>query len=154
MFTVVGGAFLQFLLELSVFGSGQECGESVLVGDDLIGDTAARDLAGPTDDTGHPIAALPVGVLFAPKWDHAAVRPREQLCTVVGGVHDDGVVGDAELIENLSHVSVVLDHPIAVDSLPVTPLDSFFKWVQMCMRDGVNHKKGGLVGLMGELDKV
>ena len=50
-----------------------------------------------------------------------AIRPGVVLGAVVGGIHDDGVVGDAQLVklvEQLADLLVVGDHPIAVVVLP------------------------------------
>ena len=49
----------------------------------------------------------------------AAVRPRRRLRAVVGAVDDDGVVGDAEIVELLQHPAdhvVVLDHAVGVEA--------------------------------------
>ena len=44
-------------------------------------------------------AAFPVGVFHHAERRVGAVRPGVVLGAVVGGIHDDGVVGDAEFIE-------------------------------------------------------
>ena len=70
---------------------------------------------------GHAPAALPVGVLLAAERRRAAVGPAHHLGAVVGRVHDDGVVGDAELVElveQLADVAVVLDHAVGIDAEP------------------------------------
>ncbi len=51
----------------------------------------------------------------------ARIGPGVVLRAVVGGIHDDGVIGDAqfiELVEHLADLLVVGDHPIAVIVLP------------------------------------
>ena len=68
---------------------------------------------------GTRIAAFPVRVLFAAEHRGAAVGPGEDLGAVVGGIHDDGVVVEAqllELVEQLADVAVVLDHAVGVDA--------------------------------------
>ena len=67
------------------------------------------------------VAAFPVGVLLAAERRRAAVRPAHRLGTVVGRVHDDGVVRDAELVElgqQLADHAVMLDHAVGVDPDP------------------------------------
>ena len=69
----------------------------------------------------HAPAAFPVGVLLAAERRVGAIRPGVVLGAVVGGIHDDGVVGDAQLVELVEHLAdllVVGDHPIAVVVLP------------------------------------
>ena len=49
----------------------------------------------------------------------AAVRPGHGLGAVVGGVDDDRVVGDAEVVELLEHRAdhvVVLDHAVGIEA--------------------------------------
>ncbi len=80
-------------------------------------DRAGLDLAGPPYEARHAPAAFPVGVLLAVERRVGAVRPGVVLGTVVGRVHDDRVVGDAELVELVEHLAdllVVRDHAIAV----------------------------------------
>ena len=67
----------------------------------------------------------PKPVLVALSWilDYqiGAVRPGVDLRAVVGRVHDDGVIGDTQLVEFVEHLAdlfVVGDHPIAVVVLP------------------------------------
>ena len=56
---------------------------------------AGRDVPGPADHRRHPVGALPVGVLLVAERRHAGVRPAVHVRPVVGGVHDDRVVGEA-----------------------------------------------------------
>ena len=65
-------------------------------------------------------AAFPGRALLAVERRHGAVRPQRDLGAVVGGVDDDGVVGDAEvveLLEQLADHAVMLDHAVGVDAL-------------------------------------
>ena len=76
---------------------------------------------GPADDRGHAIAALPVRVLLASERRRAAVRPGERLGAVVGRVDDDGVFGDAEVVEllqKLPDLPVMLDHAVGIGAKP------------------------------------
>ena len=75
------------------------------------------DLARPADHAGHPERPLPVGVLLAAERGHRPVRPGVHVRAVVGRVEDDGVVGDAQVVEGLEQladVAVVLDHAVGV----------------------------------------
>src|SRR5262249_11883408 len=73
-----------------------EGGDKVLVRANVVDDGSGLDHAGPTDQAGHAEAALPIGGFLALEWRRAAIGPSEYLRAVVGGVDDDGVVGDAE----------------------------------------------------------
>src|SRR5271169_498422 len=48
---------------------------------------------------GNAPSAFPVGVLLRSEGRVGAIRPGVVLWAVVGGVHDDGVVGDTQRIE-------------------------------------------------------
>ena len=89
-------------------------------------ETAARlDLAGPADHLGNPERALPVGGLLAAERGGRAVGPAVGVRAVVGAVDDDGVLGDAEFvdqIEQLADVAVVVDHRVVVRRLPAAGL--------------------------------
>ena len=67
----------------------------------------------------HAEAALPGRALLAVERRDAAVRPGHRLGAVVGAVDDDGVVGDAEVVELLQqradHV-VVLHHAVGIEA--------------------------------------
>ena len=76
--------------------------------------------AGPAHERRHAIAAFPVGVLLAAERRGAAVRPGECLGAVVGRVDDDGIVGDAEIVElfqKLADLAVML-RPCRPDKCP------------------------------------
>src|SRR5262249_47747786 len=80
--------------DVRLAGRGQQCRQHVLVSDELVGDCARLDDSRPADDARHAPAALPVGALLAAERRGATVRPGEDLSPVVGGPHDDRVVGD------------------------------------------------------------
>ena len=106
-------------------GGGQEGGQPVQVADDLVGHGAGLDLAGPAHHGRHPEGALPVGVLLVAEGRHAAVGPGVHMRPVVGAVHDDGVVGDAQVIQLLqqgAHALVMVDHDVVVFRLPAAGL--------------------------------
>ena len=110
-------AFFQLFHDLEVTTGGGEGGQPVFVGNDAVADRASRKVAGPFDETGHAIGTLPVRVLLAAEWRCAGVRPGVVVRAVVGGVLDDGIVRDAEVInelEQFAHLQVVLDHAVGV----------------------------------------
>src|SRR5215212_6378222 len=85
--------------------------------DDTIQDRACLDLARPADEAWYAPSTLPVGVLLAPERRVCAVRPRVVLRSVIGRVHDNGVVGDSqlfELVEDHPDLLVMDDHAIAI----------------------------------------
>ena len=87
---------------------------------DVVEHRARLDLAGPAHEGGHAPTAFPVGVLLGAERGDAGVRPAVVVRTVVRRVHDDGVVGDAQLVELGQHpadVLVVGDHDVVVVAL-------------------------------------
>ena len=85
--------------------------------EELVAHGAGLDDAGPANGAGHAVAAFPIGVLLAAERCTAAIGPAKRLGAVVGRIHDDGVVLEAqflELVEHLSHMSVVLDHAVGI----------------------------------------
>src|SRR4051795_3347012 len=85
--------------------------------DDTIKERACLDLARPANEAWYTPSALPVGVLLAPEWRVCAVRPSVVLRSVVGRVHDNGIVGDSqffELVEYHPDLLVMDDHAIAI----------------------------------------
>ena len=80
-------------------------------------DDTGRDLLGPSNHQRHAEGAFPVGVLFAAKRRHPGVRPRVHVRTVIGRVHDERVVRNAQLIQQVQHLAdvlVVVDHRVVV----------------------------------------
>src|SRR4051794_39842976 len=85
--------------------------------DDAVQDRACLDLARPANEAWYAPSTLPVGVLLAPERRVCAVRPSVVLRSVVGRVHDNGVVGDSqffELVEYHPDLLVMDDHAIAI----------------------------------------
>ena len=96
-------------------------GQPVHVVHDLVRDRTGFDLARPTHHRRHPPAALPVRVFLASERRGGGVRPRVVVRSVVGRVKHDRVVGDAQLVQlvqQLTHMAVVLHHAVGVDVLP------------------------------------
>ena len=119
---VVSPTFLPFSrssLTVVSPAAASKVGMHVFVRTDVVDDRAGLDHAGPANDRGDAVAAFPVGVLLAAEHRRAAVGPAHRLRAVVGGVHDDGVVVDAKLIElreQLANHAVVLDHAVGIDA--------------------------------------
>ena len=96
-------------------------GQPVLVRDDAVERRARREMAGPADEAGHAVGAFPVRVLLAAERRGAGVGPGVVVRAVVGRILDDGVVGEAEVVDQLEQFAdlhVVLDHAVAVFVLP------------------------------------
>ena len=89
-------------------------------------DTVARfDMTRPAHHGRYAVGAFPVGVLFAAERRHAGIGPGVHMRTIVGAVHDDGVVGDAQLVDLVEHgadVFVMVDHRIVIRALPASGL--------------------------------
>ncbi|MND76385.1 hypothetical protein D3C80_680320 [compost metagenome] len=103
------------------------------------------------------MAALVGGAFLAQERRGAAVRPGDLLRTVVGGVDDDGVVGDAEVIQLLQQfadVVVVLDHAVRIQA-DTGPAVGFLLQVGPDVHAGaVEPDEEGLVGLVRLVDEV
>ena len=87
--------------------------------ENLVRDCSGLDHAWPADEVRDAEAAFPAGVLFATEHGRTAIGPGKRLGSVVGGVDHDRIVGDAELfefIEQLAHMTIVLDHTVCVDA--------------------------------------
>ena len=100
-----------------------ERGDPVVVAHQFVGDRAGLDMARPAHQAGNAERAFPVGVLLRAEVRHGAVGPGVHVRAVVGGVDNDRVVGDAQVVEGLEDRAdrlVVLDH--AVDVLAVAVL--------------------------------
>ena len=86
----------------------------------------------------HAERAFPVGRLLALERRRAAVGPGHDLGAVVGRVDDDGVVGDAEVVELLQQLAdlAVVSRPCRRDRGRVRscPAISFLRCVKTCMR--------------------
>ena len=110
-------ALKQLLGDVRIAGGSEQRREHVDVRDDAVVDRSGLDRARPADEARYAPAAFPVGVLLPAERRVGAVRPGVVLRTVVGRVHDDRVVGDAQLVELVEHhadLLVVHDHAIAV----------------------------------------
>ena len=108
------------------------------------------DHAGPADERRHAEAAFQVGGLLAPERRGAAIGPGEDFGPVVGGVDDDGVVGDAEiveLLEKLADVAVVLDHAVGIDAQARLAFALFLEMREDVHAGGVVIAEERLVGL-------
>ena len=86
---------------------------------DVVDDRAGLDDAGPADRGRDAESTFPLRGLLAGEHRRAAVRPGEYFGAVVGGIHDDGIVFDAqflELGEQLANHPIVFDHAVGVDA--------------------------------------
>ena len=111
----------QFFLDVRGAGGSQQRRHPVQVRHDFVAYRAGLDVPGPADHAGDAIRALPVGVLLVAEGGHPRVRPTVHVRAVVGAVHDDRVISDAEIVdflEQASDILVMVDHRIVVLALP------------------------------------
>jgi len=87
------------------------------VGEDVVADGAGLN------DAGQRMRSAPVATLqfsaFSPRKGLCRHRPTERFGAVVGGIHDNGDVFEAEfleLVEQLADVAIVLDHAVRIDA--------------------------------------
>ena len=112
-------ALQQLVLDVRGASGRHQGRHPVLRRDDIVDLRSRLDETGPTHQGRHPVAAFPVGVLLAPEWRRATVRPSECLGAVVGRVDDDRVVGDAEVVEllqELPNLTIMLHHAVGINA--------------------------------------
>ena len=143
-------ALLQLVADVGIARRGEQRGQPVVVLDDVVGYAARLDLSGPADQLRHPVRALPVGVLLAAERRGARVRPAVAVRSVVGGVDDDGVVGDAELVEHVEHLCPrscrgrSSCRGSSTATAPPARRCSGLVWVNRCMWVKLHQTKNGL----------
>jgi hypothetical protein len=94
-------------------------GKPVFARKDLFEPGAGLDHPGPADDGRDAPAAFPFGVLFAAERGDPCIGEETDHRAVVGGVDDDGVPGQAEIVhglEQLANQRVVLDHSVDIET--------------------------------------
>ena len=114
-------ALQELVVDVRFAGGRDQRRRPVLGGEDVVDLGPRRHQAGPADHRRDAIAAFPIRVLLAAERRRAAVRPGESLGAVVGGVDDDRIVGDAEIVEllqKLADLPVMLDHAVRIDAEP------------------------------------
>src|SRR6185436_16736541 len=99
---VAGEALLS---DLVVTGNREHRRQHVDVRTDAVQGDAGLDLVRPAHETRHAPAAFPTRVLLTAERSVSSVGPGVVLWTVVGGIHDDGVVGDAQVVELLEQLA-------------------------------------------------
>lgn len=85
----------------------------------IIEDRTGCYLAGPADQGGHPGAPFPATTLFTPKGLPATIGIGIGVGSIIGGVHDNGIVGYAQLVQfvqQLTTLVVVFHHAIGVQA--------------------------------------
>ena len=120
--TIDLGALEELFLDVRRAGGGSEGRQPILVGDEPIERLARREMTGPTDEARHAVGAFPVRIFLTAEGRGACIRPGVVVRAVVRGILNDGVVGDAEVVnelEQFTHVQIVLDHAVAVIVLSV-----------------------------------
>ena len=147
-------ALLQLRLDVRFPGGGQEGGQPVQVADDLVGDGAGRDLAGPAHQGRHAEGASQLEFFSLRNGVMPRVGPSVHVRPVVGAVQDDRVIGDAELVELVQQRPTALSWSIIVSwysdcQRPDWPRLSGFGCVRKCMWVVLNHTKKGVSACAG-----
>src|SRR5258707_12495738 len=104
-------ALLQLLDDVGIARGGKESRQPIMMLPNLVGHRVGFDRPGPADHLRYPERALPVGGLLTSERGRSAVGPAVGMRTVIGAVDDDGVLGNAEFvdqIEQLTYVAVVV----------------------------------------------
>jgi hypothetical protein len=68
---------------------------------------------------GTPETTLPVRIFLTLEWGHAAVRPGHDLGPIIGGVNNNRIIGDfqvVQLLQDLAYMSIGFYHAVCVDS--------------------------------------
>src|SRR5262249_28133381 len=113
-------ARLHFLLDVRDASCGAERREPRDQRNGGVALCAGFHYAGPTHHHRDAHATFPGGTFLTMEGRHSAVRPKCNLRAIVGGVENDRVVGDTqivELLEELTDHAVVLDHAVGVNPL-------------------------------------
>ena len=151
-------ALHQPLLDVRHAGRRQERRHPVLVRDDAVEGLAGGEMAGPADEGRDAVGAFPVRVLLAAERRRAGIRPGIVVRAVVGRVQDDGVVGDAEVVEQLQEARrrARRARPCRRCTRPVRTCRgvSAFTCVRKCMRVPFHQQKKGLSALHLPVDEV
>jgi hypothetical protein len=111
--------FEQVGLHVAAASCSHQCGQHVFVCAHFIDDGAGLDHPGPADHAGYAVCAFVLGIFFTAEGGSAAVGPAHNFGPIVGGIHHDGVVGDAQLVDrfqDLAHVHVVLHHTVWINA--------------------------------------
>src|SRR6187431_908212 len=90
---------LDLVYQIGLAVGGGESGDEVQQRTDVVDHAAGLDHARPAHHARDAPAPLPVGVLLAAERRSAAVRPRADLRSVIGGEDDDRIVRDAEFLK-------------------------------------------------------
>ena len=148
---------LQVFLGSLVSGRSHQRRQHVFMGGDVVDDDTGLDDAGPFDYRGNTVAAFPLGVLLAAKHRRATIGPSKGFCAVIGGIHDDRVLVEAQLLklgQDLAHVAVVLDHAIGIDAQACLAFGFLLQVREDVHARGVPPEKKWLVRLLGALHEV
>ncbi len=153
-------ACLELLDDIRLAGHGKQRRQPFLVGDDTAEHLARFKLAWPAYEAGHAEGALPVGVLFTAPGRDGPIRPGIVMRAVVGRVLDDGVVGDAQLVQQVEQLAdrpVVQHHGVVVEALAADALRLFGNMGEEVHVGGVPpHEERFAIrmGLLDELDRA
>src|SRR3974390_2277027 len=96
-----GVAVLKLVDDIGLTGSSEEGWHPVDVRHDVVIDGAGLDDTWPADQARHAETAFPRGSLLAEERSGTTVGPGHFFSPVVGAVHNNRVIGQAEIVELL-----------------------------------------------------
>src|SRR5262245_61575818 len=94
-------SLLEFFGDGWLSGGSQKRWQPVVVTDNLITNGSRLNHARPADHAWNAESAFPVGILLAAERGHRGIGPGIHMWSVVGAVHDERVIGEAELVEQV-----------------------------------------------------
>src|SRR5262249_42885462 len=118
--TVECGALRKFFFYVANTCSSEQRREPIHQRNYVVVGGARFDHSRPAHHHGNAETTFPCRTLLTVEHRHSAVRPQRELGSVIGGVKNDGVIGNSQLVElikELTHMPVVLDHAIRMNAL-------------------------------------
>ena len=146
-----------FVHDVRVAAGRGEGRDQVIVREHLVVDGAGLDRAGPANDHRHAVAAFPVGCLLAAERRLPPSGQVHDLGAIVGGEDDDGVVGDAEvveLLEQLTDIAVELHHAIRIEPVAGLALRRRLQMRPHVHARGIEVAEPRRVGLLVAIDEI
>ena len=147
----------ELFLDVGLAGRGEKRGQPVFARKNVGEAGAGLDHARPADKGRDAPAAFPVRVFLAAEGRGAGVREEADHRAVVGGVNDDGVLCQAEIIDGLEQLAdegVVLDHAVGVEAKPGLAEVRLLHMGEVVHPRGVEPAEERLSGLLGAGEEI
>ena len=112
-------ALKTFVYDIRVATGSTKGGDEILMCGHAVVNRAGFDHPRPSNHAWHTKTTFPTCSFFSTKRGAAAIRPGHHFGAVVGGVNNDGVVRNSEIIqffEQLTDMTVVFDHSVRFNS--------------------------------------